>query len=76
MGGIRWRFVVLVLSGVFTALLPVLGFPRGFKNLLYIFCGLIIVFFAYYAYIGAMVRLKECSLIALGGNDTRDEPTE
>lgn len=48
---------MLVLFGVWIAFLPVLGFPRGFKNWLYVLTGILVVAFAYYAYIGALSRI-------------------
>jgi len=72
MAGIRWRYVVLVFFGIWTAFLPVLGFPRGFKNLLYVCTGLLIVVFAYYAYVGALSYLVALSRLQNIGKDEHD----
>ena len=58
MAGIRWRYIVLVLLGAWMAFLPVLGFPRSFKNWLFVISGLLVIFFTYYAYIGSFTRVQ------------------
>lgn len=38
---------ILVLTGLWIMILPFLGFPRGFKNTLFIITGLILILLAY-----------------------------
>ncbi len=38
---------ILVFTGLWVMILPFLGFPRGFKNILFVLTGLLLIFFAY-----------------------------
>ena len=45
-----YRAYTLLLMGIWMAILPYLGFPNSWKNVLFILSGLVLVYFSYTLY--------------------------
>lgn len=45
----RWKYVLLVFLGIFTMVLPFLGFPRNTKNGLFVLTGFLVVVLSFVA---------------------------
>lgn len=70
----------LLILGIWIAVLPYLGFPSSWKNILFIISGLILVYFSYMLY--RVQKLKEERGVVFdnfseheGTTDESDEPS-